>query len=32
MERSLVILDEARSALADEAPIPCDAEGTPTES
>ncbi|MGH3126465.1 MAG: hypothetical protein ACRDPX_00955, partial [Gaiellaceae bacterium] len=32
MERSLVILDEARSALADEASIPCDAEGTPTES
>jgi Protein of unknown function (DUF4239) len=32
MERSLVILDEARSALGDEAPIPCDEEGSPTRS
>jgi hypothetical protein len=29
MERSLVILDEARAAIGDEAPIPCDEEGTP---
>jgi hypothetical protein len=32
MERSLVILDEARAALNDEAPIPCDAEGNASES
>ena len=32
MERSLVILDEAREALNDETPIPCDAEGNATES
>lgn len=30
MERSLVILDEARSALNDEAPIPCDETGAPS--
>ena len=30
MERSLVILDEAREALEDEAVIPCDDAGTPT--
>jgi Protein of unknown function (DUF4239) len=29
MERTLVILDEARAALNDEAPIPCDDEGNP---
>jgi len=32
MERSLVVLDEARVALNDEAPIPCDAEGNATAS
>jgi hypothetical protein len=32
MERSLVILDEARAALSDEAPIPCDDDGNPSES
>jgi hypothetical protein len=32
MERSLRIVDEARVALNDEAPIPCDAEGDATES
>jgi hypothetical protein len=32
MERSLVILDEARAALNDEAPIPCDEEGNATAS
>jgi len=32
MERALVILDEARAALDDEAAIPCDAEGNPTRS
>jgi hypothetical protein len=31
MERALVILDEARAALGDEAPIPCDDEGNPTK-
>jgi hypothetical protein len=30
MERSLVILDEARAALNDEAPVPCDEEGRAT--
>jgi hypothetical protein len=29
MERSLVILDEARDVLNDRAPLPCDAEGAP---
>ncbi|HEX4747330.1 MAG TPA: hypothetical protein VFU99_10665 [Gaiellaceae bacterium] len=32
MERSLVILDEARKALNDEAPIPCDDEGNASTS
>jgi hypothetical protein len=32
MERSLAILDEARAALNDEAPIPCDADGNPSAS
>jgi hypothetical protein len=32
MERSLAILDEAREALNDEAPIPCDAEGNASKS
>jgi hypothetical protein len=32
MERTLTILDEARAALSDEAPIPCDEEGNPTGS
>jgi hypothetical protein len=32
MERSLAILDEAREALNDEAPIPCDAEGNESAS
>lgn len=32
MERSLQILDEARVALNDDAPIPCDAAGSPTSS
>jgi Protein of unknown function (DUF4239) len=32
MERALVILDEARTALNDEAPIPCDADGNAIES
>lgn len=31
MERSLVILDEARVALSDDAPIPCDETGTANE-
>jgi quinol-cytochrome oxidoreductase complex cytochrome b subunit len=31
MERALVILDEARAALNDEAPIPCDDEGNPAK-
>ena len=30
MERALVILDEARAALDDEAPVPCDADGKAT--
>lgn len=30
MKRALVILDEARVALNDEAPIPCDGSGTPS--
>jgi hypothetical protein len=32
MERALRILDEARVELNDEAPIPCDEEGSPTAS
>jgi hypothetical protein len=32
MERTLRVLDEARLALDDEAPIPCDAEGNATTS
>lgn len=30
MERTLAILDEARAAIGDDAPIPCDEEGSPT--
>jgi hypothetical protein len=29
MERTLEILDDARAAIGDDAPIPCDEEGTP---
>jgi hypothetical protein len=30
MERTLVVLHQARSELGDEAPIPCDDHGNPT--
>jgi hypothetical protein len=30
MERTLTLLDEARAAIGDDAPIPCDEEGNPT--
>jgi len=30
MERTLTLLDEARSAIGDDAPIPCDEDGDPT--
>jgi len=28
MERTLALLDDARAAIGDDAPIPCDEEGT----
>jgi hypothetical protein len=30
MERAVTILDEARAAVSDDAPVPCDEEGVPS--